>query len=81
MSHSGASGPSARLGANGSVSLRQLPAAVRLGSPVFSPVSTIFTLLDLSSAPIKVSEAVLEPYFTLDMFDARYGIMMSMMIA
>ena len=38
--------------------------AVRLGSPVFSPVSTVSTLSDLFSASIKVSEAVLEPYFT-----------------
>ena len=45
--------------------------AVRLGSPVFSPVSIVSTLPDLVlalpglvSAPIKVSEAVVEPYFT-----------------
>ena len=44
--------------------LRQLQAAVRLGSPVFSPISTVSTLPDLFSAPIKVSEAILEPYFT-----------------
>ena len=40
------------------------PAAIRLDSPIFSPVSTVSTLPDLFSAPIKVSEAVLEPYFT-----------------
>ena len=44
--------------------LRQLPAAVWLGSPVFSPITTGSTLPDLFSAPIKVSEAILEPYFT-----------------
>ena len=46
------------------VMLQLLPAAVRLGSPVLSPISTVSTLSDLFLALIKVSEAVLEPYFT-----------------
>ena len=66
MSHSGAGSPSARLGAAQTARAPSCdaPAAVRLGSPVFSWVSTVSTLPDLFLAPIKVSEAVLEPYFT-----------------
>ena len=44
--------------------VQRLPAAVRLDSPFFYPISTVLTLPNLFLAPIKVFEVVLESYFT-----------------